>query len=68
MEARNRIGIGLSNGAARLHSLAEFVPGNRFLLSLKVKRFGLRAVMGGGGLTTVLLSPTISADDFKNNG
>ncbi len=37
MKARNRdIGIGLSYLPARLHSLAELVPWNRFLGSLKV--------------------------------
>ncbi len=34
--ARNRVGIGLSYRSARLHSLAELVPWNRFLDSLKV--------------------------------
>jgi hypothetical protein len=37
MGARNRVGIGLSDRPARLHSLAELVPWNRFLGSL---RFG----------------------------
>ncbi len=36
MGARNRVGIGLSYRPARLHSLAELVPWNRFLGSLKV--------------------------------
>jgi hypothetical protein len=36
MEARNRLGIGLSYRPARLHSLAELVPWNQFLGSLKV--------------------------------
>ncbi len=35
MGARNRLGIGLSYRPARLHSLAEFVPWNQFLGSLK---------------------------------
>ncbi len=34
--ARNRVGIGLSFWPGRLHSLAELVPWNRFLGSLKV--------------------------------
>jgi len=34
--ARNRVGIGLSYRPARLHSLEELVPWNRFLDSLKV--------------------------------
>ncbi|MFN9981334.1 MAG: hypothetical protein ACK53Y_15520 [bacterium] len=42
MGARNRVGIGLSYRPARLHSLAEIIPWNRFLGSLKVKKFGLR--------------------------
>ncbi len=33
---RNRVGIGLSYRLARLHSLAELVPWNRFMGSLKV--------------------------------
>jgi hypothetical protein len=36
MGARNRVGIGLSYRPAKLHSLAELVPWNRFLGSLKV--------------------------------
>ncbi len=36
MGARNRVGIGLPYRPARLHSLAELVPWNRFLGSLKV--------------------------------
>ncbi len=36
MGARNRVGIGLSYRPARLHGLAELVPWNRFLCSLKV--------------------------------
>ncbi len=41
MGARNREGIGLSYRPAGLHSLAELVPWDRFLGSLKVKQFGL---------------------------
>jgi hypothetical protein len=40
MWARNRVGIGLSYRPARLHSLAELVPWNRFLGSLKLKNSG----------------------------
>jgi hypothetical protein len=36
MGARNRVGIGLSHRTARLHMLAELIPWNRFLKSLKV--------------------------------
>jgi hypothetical protein len=36
MGARNRVGIGLSYRAARLHSLPELVPWNQLLGSLKV--------------------------------
>jgi hypothetical protein len=42
MGAKNRLGIGLSYRPASLQSLAELVPWNRFLGSLKVKKkFGL---------------------------
>jgi hypothetical protein len=36
MGVRNRIGIGLSYRPARLHSLADLFPWNRFLGSLEV--------------------------------
>jgi hypothetical protein len=36
MGARNRVGIGLSYRPDRLHRLAELIPWNRFLGSLKV--------------------------------
>jgi hypothetical protein len=36
MGAWNRVGMGLSYWPARLHSLTELVPWNRFLGSLKV--------------------------------
>jgi hypothetical protein len=39
MGARNRVGIGLSHRPARLHRLAESIPWNRFLGSLKVKKY-----------------------------
>jgi hypothetical protein len=45
MRARNR--IGLSHWPARLHSLAELIPWNRFLGSLKVKKFGLSTIKVG---------------------
>jgi hypothetical protein len=41
MGARNWVGIWLSYQPDRLHSLAELVTWNRFLGSLKVKKFGL---------------------------
>jgi hypothetical protein len=44
MGARNRIGIGLSYRSARLHSLAESVPWNRFLGSLKFQNSGSQTV------------------------
>jgi hypothetical protein len=40
--ARNRVVIGLSYRLARQHRLAELIPWNRFLGSLKVKKFRLR--------------------------
>jgi hypothetical protein len=36
MGARNRVRIGLSYRPARLHRLAELMPWNRFLASLKL--------------------------------
>jgi hypothetical protein len=39
--ARNRVGIGLLYRPARLDRLAELILWNRFLGSLKVKKFGL---------------------------
>jgi hypothetical protein len=57
--ARNRVGIGLSYRPARLHKLAEFIPCNRFLGSLKVYKFGLScwctAGWWGGGTCSCLL-------------
>ena len=41
MGARNRVGIALSYWPARLHRLAELIPWNRFLGSLKVYKFRL---------------------------
>ncbi len=41
MGARNRVGIGMSYRPVRLHGRAELIPRNRFLGSLKVKKFGL---------------------------
>jgi hypothetical protein len=49
MVARNRVGTGLSYRPARLHILAELVPWNRFLDSLKVKKFGLSTEMTADG-------------------
>ncbi len=54
--ARNRIGIGLSFRPPRLHKLAESIPRNRFLGSLKVKKFGLH-------IRVVLV--TYSPESFK---
>ncbi len=59
MGARNRLGIGWSYRPARLHSLAESVPRNRFLGSLKVYKFGLRLQTtqpgGIGSLESILV-------------
>ncbi len=46
MGARNQVRKGLSYRPARLHCLAELVPWNRFLGSLKVKKFGLCCSFG----------------------
>jgi hypothetical protein len=45
MSARNWVGIGLSYRPARLHNLAELVPWNRFLGSLKVQKFWLGNIL-----------------------
>jgi hypothetical protein len=42
--ARNRVGIGLSLWPARLHSLVELIPWNRFLGSFQVLKIGLWTV------------------------
>ncbi len=44
MEARNRVGIGLSYWPSRLHRLAEFIPWNRFLGSINFKNTGYALV------------------------
>jgi hypothetical protein len=44
MGARNRGGIGLLYRPARLHRLVEFIPWNRFLGSINVLKYGLRAL------------------------
>jgi hypothetical protein len=41
MGGRNRVGIGFSYRPAGLHRLAEFIPWNRFLGSINVRKFGL---------------------------
>jgi hypothetical protein len=41
MGARNRVEIGLSYRPVRLHSLAQLVPKNRFLVLLKSQKFVL---------------------------
>jgi hypothetical protein len=47
MGARNREVTGLSYQPARLHRLAKSIPWNRFLGSLKVKKYRLRDVRKG---------------------
>jgi hypothetical protein len=42
--ARNRVGIGLSYRSARLHSLAESIPRNKFLVFVNVYKCGLRVL------------------------
>jgi hypothetical protein len=71
--ARNRVGIGLSHRPDRLQRLAELVPLNRFLGSIKVEKFGLRSythlpglkcfdhsVRGGGVFFTFTAHLTLS--------
>ncbi len=48
MCARNRVGIGLLYLPAGLHRLEELIPWNRFLGSLKLKKFRLRLARGEG--------------------
>ena len=48
MRARNRVGIWLLYRPARLHRLAESIPWNRFLGSIKVKKYRLCTVDVGG--------------------
>jgi hypothetical protein len=43
MGAWNRVGIGLSYRPARLHRLAEFIRWDRFLSSINILKYGLRA-------------------------
>jgi len=57
MGVRNRVGRGLSYRPGRLHNLAELVPCNRFLGSLKVEKFGLRLKVAFSN-ATVSLIPT----------
>jgi hypothetical protein len=56
MGARNRVGIGLSHWPTRLHGLAELIPWNRFLGSLKVKKFGLSSFPFNCWVTTSTLA------------
>jgi hypothetical protein len=44
MEARNRVGKGLSCRSSRLHRLSESIPWNLFLGSLKVYKYRLRTI------------------------
>jgi hypothetical protein len=64
MGARNRVGIRLSYRAARLHSLAELVPFNRLLGSLKVKKIGLCIVQTS---ETVFLTCKEPRNRFQGN-
>jgi hypothetical protein len=41
LNSRNRVGIGLSYRLAGLHTLAELIPWNRLLGSLKISKLGL---------------------------
>jgi hypothetical protein len=69
VRARNRVGvgIGLSYRPARLHSLAELVPWNLFLGSLKVENSG----SWRAGTTTLFLLGSFFLSPhrlFKNSG
>jgi hypothetical protein len=50
MWARNRVGIGLSYLPTAQHRLAESVPWNRFLGSLKVQKYRLSTVCLSTGI------------------
>ncbi len=62
MGARNRVGIGLSYRPARLYSLAELVPWNRFLGPLKSLK--IRALDEQRCVTT---SSNLSVSDVLKN-
>ncbi len=55
MGASNRVGIGLSYRAARLHRLAKFIPWNRFLGFINVQKYGLRLHAQPGGIDSLEL-------------
>jgi len=57
MEARNRVGIGLSYWPARLYRLAKLIPWNRFLRPLKVSKFGLCLLMLPSLLVAEFIDP-----------
>jgi hypothetical protein len=62
MEARNRVGIGFSYQPARLHRLAELIPWNRFLGSLKFYNSGSEAVyVAGSNVEQSLVYPVNQA-------
>ncbi len=55
MGARHRVGIGLLYRPARLHSLAEFIPWNRFRGPIHVQKYQLSTQHGGiGSLESIL--------------
>ncbi len=63
MEARNRVGIGLSYRPVRLPRLAESIPWIRFLGSLNVLKFGLG---GLGGLCEYMYNVDLGKWNMSN--
>ena len=56
--ARSQVGLGLLYRAARLHRLAEFIPGNRFLAPQTFKNTGsgLFIYVGVGFKTSLFMT------------
>jgi hypothetical protein len=71
MGARRRVGIGLLYRPARLHSLAEFIPWNRFRGSIHVQKYQLWSLIssetigGKGALLTESIESFIKEQAFS---
>jgi hypothetical protein len=70
MGARHRVGIRLLYRPAMLNRLAEFIPWNRFLGSINVKKYGLRLHRLAGRydypMPELTLSPTVRGLEFSH--
>jgi hypothetical protein len=64
MGARHRVGIGLLYRPARLHSLAEFIPWNRFRGPIHVQKYQLWAAIQTRGsiLAWIVILSVYGAD------